>query len=75
MKPLLPYRLARQGGLAMAPGADGWSLWLRPDVDSDQLHELLRVYGAPQTVCHFDAGSSTRAWASCTRPARTPRRR
>jgi len=56
VKPLLPYRLARQGGLAMAPGADGWSLWLRPDVDSDQLHELLRVYGAPQTVCHFDAG-------------------
>lgn len=55
--PLLPYRLARQSGLAMAPGADGWRLWLREDADSDQLHELLRVHGQPQEVCQLDSAS------------------
>ena len=39
---MLPYRLARQAGLAMAPAEQGWRLWLRRDADSDQLQELLR---------------------------------
>jgi len=47
---MLPYRLARQAGLAMAPTAEGWQLWLRRDADSDQLHELLRVHGRPQAL-------------------------
>ena len=54
---LLPYRLARQAGLAVAPMATGWSLWLRSDVDSDQLQELLRVQGQPDEVCHLDSAS------------------
>ena len=47
---MLPYRLARQAGLAMAPADEGWQLWLRRDADSDQLHELLRVHGQPQVL-------------------------
>lgn len=54
---LLPYRLARQAGLAVAPMATGWSLWLRSDADSDQLQELLRVQGQPDEVCHLDSAS------------------
>ncbi|CAI8787859.1 type II secretion system protein GspE [Pseudomonas sp. R32] len=54
---LLPYRLARQAGLAVAPSATGWSLWLRSDADSDQLQELLRVQGQPDQVCHLDSAS------------------
>ncbi|ROL74573.1 type II secretion system protein GspE [Pseudomonas vranovensis] len=54
---LLPYRLARQAGLAVAPLATGWSLWLRSDADSDQLQELLRVQGQPDEVCHLDSAS------------------
>ncbi|CAM3738647.1 Type II secretion system protein E [Pseudomonas reidholzensis] len=52
---MLPYRLARQAGLAMAPLAEGWQLWLRPDADSDQLQELLRVHGQPQGLEYLDA--------------------
>ncbi|MDF2487868.1 MAG: type secretion system protein [Pseudomonas sp.] len=47
---MLPYRLARQAGLAMAPAEEGWQLWLRRDADSDQLHELLRVHGQPRVL-------------------------
>lgn len=47
---MLPYRLARQAGLAMAPADEGWQLWLRRDADSDQLHELLRVHGQPRVL-------------------------
>ncbi|MDD1014252.1 GspE/PulE family protein [Pseudomonas rubra] len=54
---MLPYRLARQAGLAVAPGASGWSLWLCADADSDQLQELLRVQGQPDEVCHLDRAS------------------
>jgi general secretion pathway protein E len=31
----------------MAPAEQGWQLWLRPDADSAQLQELLRVHGQP----------------------------
>ncbi|MEX5352705.1 ATPase, T2SS/T4P/T4SS family [Pseudomonas juntendi] len=51
---MLPYRLARQAGLAMAPSAEGWQLWLRDDADSDQLHELLRVHGRPLACQYLD---------------------
>ncbi|MBF8721634.1 GspE/PulE family protein [Pseudomonas guariconensis] len=51
---MLPYRLARQAGLAMAPSAEGWQLWLREDADSDQLQELLRVHGRPETCQCLD---------------------
>ncbi|MFV3286374.1 GspE/PulE family protein [Pseudomonas sp. NY15356] len=51
---MLPYRLARQAGLAMAPSAEGWQLWLRDDADSDQLHELLRVHGQPLACQYLD---------------------
>ncbi len=47
---LLPYRLARQAGLAWVPGEGSWSLWLCDDADTDQLQELLRVEGAPGSV-------------------------
>ncbi|SDE94088.1 general secretion pathway protein E [Pseudomonas seleniipraecipitans] len=50
---LLPYRLARQTGVAWVPADDGWSLWLCDDADSDQLQELLRVEGAPGSVCRL----------------------
>ncbi|PWB30892.1 type II secretion system protein GspE [Pseudomonas sp. SDI] len=52
---MLPYRLARQTGLALVPGASGWSLWLRDDADSDQLQELLRAQGQPEAVCRLDS--------------------
>ncbi|EKT4467440.1 Flp pilus assembly complex ATPase component TadA [Pseudomonas putida] len=51
---MLPYRLARQAGLAMAPSAEGWQLWLRDDADSDQLQELLRVHGRPLACQYLD---------------------
>lgn len=51
---MLPYRLARQAGLAMAPSAEGWQLWLRDDADSDQLQELLRVHGRPRACQYLD---------------------
>ena len=47
---MLPYRMARQAGLAMSPCAEGWQLWLRRDADSDQLQELLRVHGQPSAL-------------------------
>ncbi len=50
---LLPYRLARQAGLAVVPGDAGWQLWLREDADSAQLQELLRVQGRPASVCQL----------------------
>lgn len=49
---LLPYRVARQAGLAKVPGEQGWQLWLRPDVDTDALQEVLRVHGLPNAVEH-----------------------
>ncbi|MHC6227080.1 GspE/PulE family protein [Pseudomonas sp. X10] len=51
---MLPYRLARQAGLAMAPCTEGWQLWLRRNADSDQLHELLRVHGKPQALEYLE---------------------
>lgn len=54
---MLPYRLARQTGLAMAPLAEGWQLWLRPDADSDQLQELLRVHGQPASLEYLDTAA------------------
>ncbi|XXF11041.1 Flp pilus assembly complex ATPase component TadA [Pseudomonas sp. D2-3] len=50
---MLPYRLARQAGLAWVPGEGSWSLWLCEDADTDQLQELLRVEGAPASVCRL----------------------
>ncbi|QYX55034.1 Flp pilus assembly complex ATPase component TadA [Pseudomonas sp. S07E 245] len=52
---MLPYRLARQSGLALAPLAEGWQLWLRTDADSAQLQELLRVHGQPAAVEYLPA--------------------
>ena len=54
MSTLLPYRLARQAGLARAPGPQGWTLCLREDVDTDALQEVLRVHGLPTLVEHLD---------------------
>ncbi|MBF8779872.1 GspE/PulE family protein [Pseudomonas fulva] len=51
---MLPYRLARQSGLAMAADGEGWQLWLRGDADSDQLQELLRVHGQPRAIAQLD---------------------
>ncbi|MGJ7550745.1 GspE/PulE family protein [Pseudomonas alloputida] len=51
---MLPYRLARQAGLAMAPADEGWRLWLRRDADSDQLQELLRVHGRPMALEYLE---------------------
>ncbi len=51
---MLPYRLARQAGLAMAPAEQGWRLWLRRDADSDQLQELLRVHGRPVVLEYLE---------------------
>jgi general secretion pathway protein E len=52
---LLPYRLARQAGVARVPGESGWHLWLRPGADTDTLQEVLRVHGLPNTVEHVSA--------------------
>lgn len=51
---MLPYRLARQSGVAMAPTEGGWQLWLRSNADSDQLQELLRVHGLPVSLERLD---------------------
>ena len=40
---LLPYRLARQAGLAWVPGEGCWNLWLCEGADTDQLQELLSL--------------------------------
>lgn len=53
MVTLLPYRLARQSGLARVPSQAGWELWLRPDADTDTLQEVLRVHGLPHAVEHI----------------------
>ena len=50
---LLPYRLARQAGLAWVPGEGCWNLWLCEGADTDQLQELLRVEGVPAAVCRL----------------------
>ncbi|GFM52184.1 type II secretion system protein GspE [Pseudomonas cichorii] len=50
---LLPYRLARQTGVAMVPGDAGWQLWLRAGSDTDTLQEVMRVHGVPSTVEHL----------------------
>ncbi|AVD81892.1 type II secretion system protein GspE [Pseudomonas sp. SWI6] len=47
---MLPYRLARHAGLAIAPAESGWQLWLRHGADSCQLQELLRVHGQPSAL-------------------------
>ncbi|MBI6897622.1 Flp pilus assembly complex ATPase component TadA [Pseudomonas putida] len=54
---MLPYRLARQSGVAMAPAEGGWQVWLRGDADSDQLQELLRVHGQPMGVEQLDSAN------------------
>ena len=51
---MLPYRQARQSGVAMAPAAEGWQLWLRRDADSAQLQELLRVHGQPSALEYLE---------------------
>ncbi|WP_406822208.1 GspE/PulE family protein [Pseudomonas sp. KnCO4] len=51
---MLPYRQARQSGVAMAPAEQGWQLWLRPDADSAQLQELLRVHGQPSLLEYLE---------------------
>lgn len=72
---MLPYRQARQSGVAMAPAEQGWQLWLRPDADNAQLQELLRVHGQPSLLEIWNLRCSTSALASCTRPAMPPPRR
>ncbi|MET3675879.1 general secretion pathway protein E [Pseudomonas sp. UYEF17] len=51
---MLPYRQARQSGVAMAPAEQGWQLWLRHDADSAQLQELLRVHGQPSLLEYLE---------------------
>ncbi len=51
---MLPYRQARQSGVAMAPAEQGWQLWLRPDADNAQLQELLRVHGQPSLLEYLE---------------------
>ena len=50
---LLPYRVARQTGVARVPGDAGWQLWLRAGSDTDTLQEVMRVHGVPRTVEHL----------------------
>lgn len=52
---LLPYRTARQAGVAKVPGEQGWNLWLRADADTEVLQEVMRVHGGPGTVEHLSA--------------------
>jgi len=47
---LLPYRLARQAGVALVPQAQGWNLLLRAQADTDQMQEVFRVHGTPQRI-------------------------
>lgn len=70
---VLPYRLARQAGVAKVPAEDGWHLWLRAGADTDTLQEVMRVHGLPNAVDHlsvqdFDArlGSLYQAGESAT---------
>ncbi|MFJ4142193.1 GspE/PulE family protein [Pseudomonas sp. NPDC089734] len=50
---MLPYRIARQTGVAKVPVEAGWHLWLRSGSDTDMLREVMRVYGAPSAVEHL----------------------
>ncbi len=55
MSGLLPYRLARQAGVARVPDGAGWQLLLRAGADTDTLQEVLRVHGRPLAVQHLAA--------------------
>ncbi|MBX8517102.1 Flp pilus assembly complex ATPase component TadA [Pseudomonas cichorii] len=50
---LLPYRIARQSGVARVPTDTGWQLWLRAGSDTDTLQEVMRVHGVPSAVEHL----------------------
>lgn len=50
---LLPYRLARQTGVAKVPAQHGWGLLLRADGDTDILQEVIRAHGLPCGVEHL----------------------
>ncbi|PHN17689.1 type II secretion system protein GspE [Pseudomonas sp. ICMP 561] len=52
---LLPYRVARQTGVAKVPAQHGWGLLLRTGGDTDILQEVIRVYGVPNLVEHLSA--------------------
>ncbi|TLX54566.1 type II secretion system protein GspE [Stutzerimonas nosocomialis] len=56
-EPLLPYRLARQCGVALRAEAGGLHLLLREAPDLGQLQEVLRVHGAP-SACTTLAGEA-----------------
>lgn len=60
---LLPYRMARQAGIALRPHADGVHLLLREAADLAQLQEVLRVHGAPVACSHLDAAAFERELA------------
>ncbi|KFE54334.1 GspE/PulE family protein [Pseudomonas syringae] len=50
---MLPYRLARQTGVAKVPAQHGWGLLLRADGDTDILQEVIRAHGLPCDVEHL----------------------
>ena len=54
---MLPYRQARQSGVAMAPAEEGWQLWLRHDADSE-VHSPGRPFArsAPEGEAHSGYG-------------------
>ena len=55
VSPLLPYRLARQSGVAKLPAPHGWGLLLRADGDTDILQEVIRAHGLPCGIEHLSA--------------------
>ena len=60
MSELLPYRLARQSGIALVPDANGVHLLLRETADPDQLQEVLRVHGVPSACQRLDTAAFER---------------
>ena len=52
---MLPYRIARQTGVAKVPGEHGWDLWLRVNADTEALQEVMRVHGLPSAVEQLSA--------------------
>ena len=55
MNAMLPYRIARQTGVAKVPGEHGWDLWLRVNADTEALQEVMRVHGLPSAVEQLSA--------------------
>ncbi len=60
---LLPYRLARQAGIALRPDVAGLHLLLRETADLSQLQEVLRVHGAPVACSRLDTAAFERELA------------